>query len=92
MIAAERRLWRAVLDQAFADAEQTASLEPDFESRLCTLARRYLRADSAHEAAGLALVCEYADVPADRVTSFARRRYPLAVGAEFIVGARFSSS
>jgi hypothetical protein len=72
----ERRLWRAVLEQAYADAEilalgEETGLEP-FE---CARARRYLRADSRHEAANLELVCEFADMPADRVVLWARRRY-----------------
>jgi hypothetical protein len=37
-----------------------------------------LRADSAFEQANLDLVCEFADVPLDRVMPWARRRYPLA--------------
>jgi hypothetical protein len=88
----ENKLWRAVLQQAFDDAEQAASVELDFEPRWRSQARRYLRGDLPCEAAGLALVCDYADVPADRVISWARRRYPFAIGAEFIVGARFSAS
>jgi hypothetical protein len=88
----ENKLWRAVLQQAFDDAEHPESVDPDFEPRWRSQARRYLRADLSYEAAALALVCDYADVPADRVISWARRRYPLAVEAEFIVGARFSAS
>lgn len=75
----ERNLWRAVLTQAYEDAEMTpvgdgAALEP-FE---CTRARRYLRADSPHEEENLKIVCEFADIPADRVYLWARQRYPLA--------------
>ncbi|HET8923827.1 MAG TPA: hypothetical protein VFN26_12640 [Candidatus Acidoferrum sp.] len=75
----ERKLWRAVLLQAYEDAEMTpvgdgSPLEP-FE---CTRARRYLRADSSHEAENLKLVCDFADIPADRVYLWARRRYPIA--------------
>jgi hypothetical protein len=75
----ERKLWRAVLSQALEDAEmmpigdQTAS-EP-FES---SGARQYLRADNFEEAEHLKLVCDFADVPADRVILWARQRYPLA--------------
>jgi hypothetical protein len=75
----ERRLWRAVLEQAYEDAEMLAladgnAMEP-FE---CARARRYLRADSSYEKENLELVCEFADVPADRVYLWARQRYPLA--------------
>jgi hypothetical protein len=68
-----------VLDQAYEDAEIPASgsetvPEPFERAR----ARRYLRADSPFEAENLKLVCEFADVPADRVYLWARRRYPLA--------------
>ena len=42
------------------------------------LARRFLRADGAAEAENLNLVCDFADVPADRVYLWARHRYPLA--------------
>lgn len=75
----ERSLWRAVLTQAYEDAEMTpigdgTPLEP-FE---CARARRYLRAESPHEAANLKLVCEFAGLPADRVCLWARQRYPLA--------------
>ena len=73
----ERRVWRAVLVQAFEDAEMTpvdgeAVAEPLEASR----ARRYLRADSPLEAADFKLVCDFADLPADRVVLWARRSYP----------------
>ncbi len=75
----ERRLWRAVLGQAYEDAEMLAQDgEPGDETIKCLQARRYLRADSSFEAANLKLVCDFADVPADRVYLWARRRYPLA--------------
>jgi hypothetical protein len=75
----ERSLWRAVLNQAYEDSEMPAigdetGSEPVESSR----ARRYLRADSPFEAANLELVCEFADLPADRVFLWARQRYPLA--------------
>jgi hypothetical protein len=44
----------------------------------CAKARRFLRADSRAEAEHLAFICELADLPADRVFCWARRRYPLA--------------
>ena len=75
----EKQVWRAVLTQAFEDAEMTAnddgSAADPFE---CLRARQYLRADSAKETEHLKLVCEYAEIPADRVILWARRRYPLA--------------
>lgn len=73
----ERKLWRAVLEQAYADAELSLSLdgaEPIERVR----ARIFLRADSSQEEAALGLVCEFADVPLDRVIPWARLRYPLA--------------
>ena len=79
----ERKVWRAVLTQAIDDAElaldgsefgaETAA-EPSAASR----ARDYLRADNLQEAEHLKLVCDFADVPMDRVVLWARRRYPLA--------------
>ena len=85
----ERKLWRAVLEQAFTDAELAACSEAEagslaaagegaFEPHERLQARRYLRADSAHERASLDLVCDFADVPLDRVIPWARRRYPAA--------------
>lgn len=75
----ERKLWRAVLDQAYEDAEMlTLGEETMPEPFECARARRYLRAESSYEKENLALVCEFADVPADRVYLWARRRYPLA--------------
>jgi len=73
----ERKLWRAVLEQACLDSE--LPLSPDgSEPDDCAGARRYLRADSRFEQANLELVCDFADVPADRVVLWARKRYPLA--------------
>jgi hypothetical protein len=75
----ERSLWRAVLAQAFEDAETAANSDESgsepFES---SRARQYLRADNFKEAEHLHLVCEFADISADRVISWARERYPLA--------------
>jgi hypothetical protein len=73
----EKRVWRAVLTQAMEDAEMTpvgdeTAIEPLEASR----ARRYLRADSPFDAADLKLVCDFADLPADRVFLWARRQYP----------------
>jgi hypothetical protein len=84
LITSDRKLWRAVLEQAFADAELPAC-SPDaarggenFEPVERKQARRFLRADSPHEQANLELVCEFADITADRVIPWARRRYPIA--------------
>ena len=78
IITPELKVWRAVLEQAYQDAELSAGLAADGPgSSECTKARRYLRADSRHEAASLKLVCDFADVPADRVILWARRHYPV---------------
>ena len=74
----DKKLWRAVLEQAFVDAELPKCDETGFEPVARIQARRYLRADSKHEQANLSLVCEFADIPLDRVIPWARRRYPLA--------------
>jgi hypothetical protein len=79
MIIEETRLWRAVLQQAYDDAEVAESLELDWEPELRVQARAFLRADTADDAALLKRVCDLADVPADRVYRWARQRYPLAV-------------
>jgi hypothetical protein len=73
----EKKVWRAVLTQAFEDAEMAPNAEESgSEAFECSRARQYLRADSSEEAEHLKLVCEYAEVPGDRVISWARRRYP----------------
>jgi hypothetical protein len=75
----ERKLWRAVLEQAYEDAETGPNGNEDgWESADCLKARRYLRADSPFEAAELKLVCEFADLPDDRIISWARRQYAAA--------------
>jgi hypothetical protein len=73
-----RKVWRAVLEQAYADAELPNCDETGFEPVARIQARRYLRGDSKHEQANLSLVCEFADIPLDRVIPWARKRYPLA--------------
>jgi hypothetical protein len=78
LITNERKLWRAVLEQAYVDAELLDCDETGFEPAARIRARRYLRADSKHEQADLSLVCEFADIPLDRVIPWARKRYPLA--------------
>ncbi len=77
IITPERKLWRNVLEQAYMDAELPLSADGS-EPRERILARRFLRAAGASGAANLKLVCDFADVPADRVYLWARRRYPLA--------------
>ena len=77
MLTPENRLWRAVLQQAYDDAELPEDLANDFEPALRIQARGYLRADSGF-AAALKLICDYADVPADRVVLWARRHYRIA--------------
>jgi hypothetical protein len=73
----EKRVWRAVLTQALEDAESTPiDGETGAEPLEASRARRYLRADSPFEAANLKLVCDFADLPADRVILWARRQYP----------------
>jgi hypothetical protein len=72
----ERKLWRAVLTQAFDDAEMTPiEGEPVAEPMEASQARCYLRGDSPFEAADLKLVCDFAELPADRVILSARRKY-----------------
>ena len=79
MVEAERSLWRAVLIQAYEDAEMTpVGDESGAEPFECARARRFLRADSPFEAGNLEFVCEFAELPADRVLLWARQRYPLA--------------
>lgn len=83
MVESEHKLWRAVLEQAYEDAEmQSIGEEPRYEPLDCERARRYLRADSSYESENLKLVCEFADVPADRVILWARKRYPVQPGIE----------
>jgi hypothetical protein len=78
---AENRLWRAVLEQAYTDAESGCESldERDHDGdgppeRI--RARFYLRGDNKQEAASLSMVCGFAEIPADRVLSWARRNYP----------------
>ena len=77
VITPERKLWRAVLGQAYADAEQPLfadGTEP-FER---TCARSLLRADEPLAEAILKLVCEFAAIPCDRIVLWARKQYPVA--------------
>jgi hypothetical protein len=105
LLTSENRLWRAVLEQAYADAESGCESAdesddvPDGPPERIR-ARCYLRGDNKQDAASLVMVCGFAEVPADRVLSWARRNYPrpkaianapiqdaLAIG---VVGARHS--
>ena len=75
----ERNLWRAVLGQAYEDAEVPPTNEETGDVGLeAECARRYLRGDSPFESANLSFVCAAADVPADRLISWARKHFPLA--------------
>jgi hypothetical protein len=84
VLSPEQKLWRAVLVQAYEDAEYGAARDqaaaaaadvdlPDPMHRVH--ARRYLRADNPEEAAELEMVCDYAGLPADRIFTWARRHY-----------------
>jgi hypothetical protein len=78
MSLSERKLWRAVLEQAYEDAElRSIDGEAGTEPFASVRARRYLRAESPFEDKNLKLVCEFADVPADRVVLWARQHYPV---------------
>jgi hypothetical protein len=86
LLTAENRLWRAVLEQAYVDAESgpdagDAQADDDAGdgSHECIRARCYLRGDSKPDAAALTSVCDFAEVPADRVLNWARRNYPRPV-------------
>jgi hypothetical protein len=77
VITPERKLWRAVLGQAYADAQQPL-LADGSEPLGRTCAREFFRADEPLEEAILRLMCELAAVPYDRVVLWARKQYPLA--------------
>lgn len=69
----ERRIWRAVLEQAYLDAH--LPLEGDgCEPVERTLARTFLCTDSPE----LRLVCDYAEIPRDRVIGWARTYFSAA--------------
>ena len=81
LLTPEHRLWRAVLEQAYADAELRREFDHDADDcadgppeRL--RARAYLRGDSKPDAASLSLVCSFAEIPVDRVLNWARKNYP----------------
>ena len=72
----ERKLWRGVLQQAYADAELLAGVESEDEPFIEQIrARLFLRAGTPEEKEGLRLVCDYAEVPCDRVVTWARKHY-----------------
>jgi hypothetical protein len=72
----ERKLWRAVLGQACEDAETPVTQGEKVSQRKARLcARAYLRADISKEAAEMKLVCDFADIPFDRVMLWARQQY-----------------
>jgi hypothetical protein len=76
VLTAERRLWRGVLQQAYADAELPLAVESEDELIIEQIrARRFLRADTPGEAEELKLVCDFAEVPFDRVVTWARKHY-----------------
>jgi len=78
---AETRLWRGVLLQAYADAELPPGVEADDDELFIDQirARRFLRADTPGEKEELQLVCDFAEVPFDRVVTWARKHYTPAV-------------
>jgi len=77
IITPELKLWRAVLEQACVDAELPLCSDGS-EPIERTLARRFLRAASPFETEDLKLVCDFADLPADRIYLWARQRYSQA--------------
>ena len=76
VLTAERRLWRGVLNQAYADAEFSVGVESEDELFIeQARARRFLRGDTPGEKEELRLICDYAEVPFDRVVTWARKHY-----------------
>ena len=76
LVTSETRLWRGVLNQAYADAELPLGADAEDELFIEQIrARRFLRADAPEEEEGLRLVCDYAEVPFDRVVTWARKHY-----------------
>ncbi len=72
----ERKLWRGVLEQAYADAELLAGIESVDEPFTEQIrARLFLRAGTPEEKEGLRLVCDYAEVPCGRLVTWARKHY-----------------
>ncbi|HEV2195057.1 MAG TPA: hypothetical protein VGR55_05725 [Candidatus Acidoferrum sp.] len=76
LVTCDVRLWRSVLQQAYADAELPLGVESEEELFIEQIrARRFLRADTPGEKEELWLVCDYAEVPFDRVVTWARKHY-----------------
>lgn len=72
----EVRFWRGVLNQAYADAELPLEVESEEELFIEQIrARRFLRGDTPGEKEELRLVCDYAELPFDRVVTWARKHY-----------------
>jgi hypothetical protein len=70
----EMKVCRAVLGQAYEDAEMSAlpdGSEPWFRAR----ARAFLRADTPSDHEMLEQLCDAAHIPMDRVIAWARQRY-----------------
>jgi hypothetical protein len=90
LLTPENKVWRGVLEQAYADSELPLFSDGS-EPMEKILGRSFLRADNAEEKEDLELVCGFAEVSADRVISWARQRYPaehpLATHAECGSGA-----
>jgi hypothetical protein len=87
LLTPENRLWRAVLEQAYADAESggdsdAGATDVGEGSPERIRARYYLRGDNKQEVSALALVCGFAEVPADRVLRWARKNYPRPTAAD----------
>jgi hypothetical protein len=77
MLTPEQKLWRAVLGQAYVDAEpapdelEIAGFVPPKRAK----AQRFLRADTPHDAEILEVICDFAEVPCECVVLWARERY-----------------
>lgn len=78
MLTSEQKLWRAVLEQAYADAEHVAHDSFDFVPPWRRRAQEFLGAKTGADAADLAFVCGGAQIPMDRVTAWARTHYSSA--------------
>ena len=82
LLTPEQRLWRAVLEQAYVDAELLSG-DPDVSPKEHLRARMFLCAEEPDDAMILALICDFAEIPSDRVVLWARRRYQAVVGPAF---------
>lgn len=63
----EMMLWKKVLEQAYHDALG--------RGRDASLAQSWLRGDTQEQRFDLVLVCDFADVPLDRMISWAQRKW-----------------